>query len=113
MTSRTIGTLAGLVLMVAASQAVAQTAPFSMEYRWLTLFGNIEDPVPAVRNDRTWSRGALESVLSRAFVAFESDYRISVPAYTAAEFRQPDPAFGRPAAFQRPRQARLSFRVRF
>ena len=113
MTSRTTGTLAGLVLMVAASQAVAQPATFSLEYRWLTLFGSIEDPVPAVPSNRTWSRGALESALSRAFVAFESDYRLSAPAYTTTEFRQPDPAFGRPAAFQRPRQARLSFRVRF
>ncbi len=113
MTSRAIRTLAGLALMIAASQAAAQSTPFSMEYRWLTLFGSVEHAVAAVPGARMQSRGALEHVLKRAFVAFESDYRLAESAYTTAEFRRTDPAFGRPEAFQRPRQARLSFRVRF
>lgn len=113
MTSRALRTLAGLALMIAASQAVAQSMPHSMEYRWLTLLGNVEHPVAIIPGDREGSSGAFEHVLSRAFFAFESDYRLAESAHTTADFRWPDPAFGQPAAFQRPRQARLSFRVRF
>ncbi len=87
--------------------------PYSMEYRWLNLFGDVDQPVAGIPGHRMTPRSALYEVLGRAFVSFESDYRLAESAYSNADFRRPDPAFGRPEAFQRPRQARLSFRVRF
>jgi hypothetical protein len=113
MTSKATRTLAVLALMIAASQATAQSMPYSMEYRWLTLFGDADQPVVGIPGQGMQPRTALDDVVKRAFVAFESDYRLAESAYTRADFRRPDPAFGSPAAFQRPRQVRLSFRVRF
>ncbi len=113
MTSRLIRILAVLALMTAASQASAQSSTYGVEYRWLTLFGTPEQSVPDLQSPRTPQRGALETILSRAFLALESDYRPSESGYSTEYFREPDPEFGRPAAFQRPRQARISFRFRF
>ena len=113
MTSRAIRTLTGLALMIAASQASAQSMPYSMEYRWLTLFGDVEPALAELPRERLRSQGPLDAILNRAFVAFESDYRLTDAGYATPDFRAPDPAFGRPVALQRPRQARLSFRIRF
>jgi hypothetical protein len=108
-----IRTLAALALSITASNAMAQSGTFSMEYRWLTLFGEVEQSLPTLQNGRTQQRNALESLLSRTFFALESDYRLPESVAGGAHFRVPDPDFGKPAAFQRPRQARLSFSIRF
>jgi hypothetical protein len=113
MTSRLIRTLAGLALVIAASPASAQSSTFGVEYRWLNLFGSSEQSVPELQKSGMPRRGAIEAILDRAFLALESDYRLSESAYSTEYFRRPDPEFGKPAAFQRPRQARLSFRFRF
>ncbi|MDH3587258.1 MAG: hypothetical protein OEQ30_09235 [Gammaproteobacteria bacterium] len=113
MTSRLIRILAGLALMIAASQASAQSGTYGVEYRWLTLFGNVEHSVPELQQPGYRPQSTIEKVLGRAFLALESDYRLPESGYSTEYFRQPDPQFGMPAAFQRPRQARLSFRLRF
>ena len=105
--------LAGLALIVAASNAAAQSAPRDMDYRWLTWFGDTEYVMPAPQARALKPRNLLESVLSRAFVSVESDYRLPVSADATGYFRRPDPEFGKPAALRRPQQARLSFSVRF
>ena len=99
--------------MFAASQAPAQSTPYTMEYRWLTLFGDAEPALAELPRERIRPQGPLDAILSRAFVAFESDYRLSDAGHVTADFRAPDPAFGRAMALQRPRQARLDFRIRF
>jgi hypothetical protein len=108
-----IRTLAAVALSIAASSATAQSSIHSMEYRWLTLFGEIEHSLPALQNGRMPQRNALESVLSRSFLTLESDYRLEESVLAGGHFRLPDPEFGKPAAFRRPRQARLSFSIRF
>ena len=108
-----IRTLAALSLGITASNAMAQSGPYRMEYRWLTLFGEIEQSLPALQNGRTPQRNAFESVLRRTFLSLESDYRLQDSALASGQFRLPDPEFGMPAAFRRPRQARLSFSIRF
>ena len=110
MTGRLTGILAGLVLTVAAPGAMAEPAAYTVEYRWLTLFGAAEYSLPAsqARVDRPGN--LFETVLRRAFITLESDYR---PRVAYQDFRRPDPEFGNPAAFRRPQQARLGFSVRF
>lgn len=110
MTGRLTRILAGLVLTVAAPGALAQPGAYTVEYRWLTLFGEAEYSLPAsqARIDRPGK--LLENLLQRAFITVESDYR---PRDASRNFRLPDPDFGNPAAFRRPQQARLGFRVRF
>lgn len=110
MTGRLTSTLAVLVLTVAASNALAQPAAYTMEYRWLTLFGEAEYSVPASQVRSARPGNLLENVLQRAFLTLESDYR---PSSATGDFRRPDPEFGNPAAFRRPQQARLGFSVRF
>lgn len=110
MTGKLASTLAGLVLTVAASSTMAQPAAYSAEYRWLTLFGEAEYPVPASQARLARPGSLLEAVLRRAFITLESDYR---PSEATRDFRRPDPEFGSPAAFRRPQQARLGFSVRF
>lgn len=102
--------MAGLVLTVAAPSALAQPAAYTVEYRWLTLFGEAEYSLPAsqARVDRPGN--LLENVLRRAFLTLESDYR---PRDVYQDVRRADPEFGNPAAFRRPQQARLGFSVRF
>ena len=47
MTGRLTRILAGLVLTVAAPNALAQPEAYTVEYRWLTLFGEAEHSLPA------------------------------------------------------------------
>ena len=103
-------TLAGLVLTIAASSVFAQPVAHSTEYRWLTLFGAAEYPVPASQARAARPGSLLETVLRRAFITVDSGY-LSSPA--SRDFRRPDPEFGDPAALRRPRQARLAFSIRF
>ncbi len=110
MTGRLTRILAGLVLAVAASSAMAQTAAHTVEYRWLTLFGGAEYAVPASQTRLDRPGNLLETVLRRAFITLESDYRARD---VSGDFRRPDPEFGDPEAFRRPPQARLGFSIRF
>ena len=110
MTGKITSTLAGLLLTVAASGAMAQPAEYGAEYRWLTLFGEAEYPLPASQPPVARPGNFLETLLRRAFVTLQSDYR---PSDASREFRGPDPEFGNPAAFRRPRQTRLGFSIRF
>ncbi len=105
--------MAGLVVTIAASQASAQSGTYNVEYRWLSLFGDVEQSVPDAQGPGLRDSGAIEKIMGRAFLALESDYRLSESGYSTEHFRRPDPEFGRPAAFRRPRQARISFRFRF
>lgn len=113
MTSAVIRTLAGLALAIAASQAMAQPGLYGTEYRWLTRVGENAPSATGIEHRSQPRNGALEKVLGRAFVVIESDYRRFAPANIGESFRRVDPEFGWPSAFRRPRQARLSFSVRF
>jgi hypothetical protein len=112
MTGRSIRIVAVLALLIAAP-ASAEPAGDSVEYRWLSFFGNPEQPLPELRSPGWPQRSAIETILDRAFLALEADRGMAEPGYSTAYFRQPDPEFGKSVALQRPRQARLSFRFRF
>ena len=101
---------AGLVLTVAAPGALAQHEANTVEYRWLTLFGEAEYSLPASQTRIDRPGNLLETLLRRAFITLESDYR---PRDASGNFRLPDPDFGNPAAFRRPQRARVGFSLRF
>lgn len=108
-----IRTLAALALIFTASNAMAQSSGHVMEYRWLTLFGEADFPMPTLESRGGARSSVFESILSRAFLTLETDDRLAGRAANARYFRDADPEFGYPAALRRPRQARLSFSVRF
>ena len=110
MTGKFTSTLAGLLFTVAASGAAAQPAEYNAEYRWSTLFGAAEYPLPVSPTRVARPANRLETVLRRAFVTLQSDYGATA---ASRDFRRPDPEFGTPVAFRRPQQARLGFSVRF
>ena len=95
------------------SQASAEDDVIGADYRWMTLFGNTEDLVLPLGFDSSYSDTALVRFINRTTVELEnhqaSSYRFTGPGF----FRQPDPDFGLPEAFRRPRQARLNFRLAF
>lgn len=105
--------LAALALVFTASNAMAQSSVNALDYRWLTLFGEADYALPVAEGRGGVQPHVFESILSRAFVSLKADDRRSNAAAAGRHFRDPDPEFGRPAAFRRPRQARLSFSVRF
>lgn len=114
MSGSSIRTLAALVLVFATSPAMAQSAAYVTEYHWLTLFGEAQYAFPSPDGPGVVApTSVFEALLSRAFVTLETDGRLTGPSAHGRHFRDPEPEFAHPAAFRRPRQARLSFSVRF
>ena len=109
MTGGLIRTLVCGWLVFSMSQAFADDGAIGTGYRWITLFGNTEGLVFPYGFDSSHPDTALVRFIDRTFVELEthqaSSYRFTGPGL----FRRPDPDFGLPEAFRRPRQARLDF----
>ena len=100
-------------LVLSASQASAESYAFSVEYRWMTLFGNTEDHVLPLGFDSSYLDTALVRFSDRTLVELGA-YQASSYRFAGSElFRRPDPNFGLPEAFRQPRQARLNFSFAF
>jgi hypothetical protein len=113
MSGSLIRTLAALSLIFTATSSMAETSGYVMEHRWLTLFGEADYTLAALDDQGGLQQNVFESVLSRAFLTLDAVDPLAAPAATGRFFRDPDPAFGQPAAFRRHGQARLSFSIRF
>jgi len=105
-----ISVCAAITLM--AVQAQAQTVVNGMEYRWSDLIAQRE--AATYPSDIRYRAGmsAIERIMARAFVSLDASAGAAAPQ-SAADFRHTDPELAQPEAFRRPRQARLSFRLRF
>ena len=113
MTGGLIRTLVCGWLVFSMSQASAEDDALGAGYRWMTLFGNTEDLVLPLGFDSSYSDTALVRFVNRTYVELETHQASSFRFTGPGLFRQPDPHFGLPQAFRRPRQARLNFRFEF
>ena len=100
-------------LVFSMSQASADQGGFSGEYRWMTLFGNTEDLILPLGLASSTSDTALVRIVNRTSVELDTNRASSFDSLGSGYFRRPDPQFGQPEAFRRPRQARLAFRILF
>ena len=100
-------------LVFSMSQASAEDDVLGVDFRWMTLFGSTEDLVLPLGFDSSYSDTALVRLVNRTFVELETHQASSHYFKGPGFFRQPDPDFGLPEAFRRPRQARLNFRFAF
>ena len=113
MTGGLIRILACGWLVFSMSQASADEDVLGVNYRWMTLFGSTEDLVLPLGFDSSYSDTALVRFVSRTTIELETHQASSYRFQGTGFFRQPDPEFGLPEAFRRPRQARLNFRLTF
>ena len=113
MTGGLIRILACVWFAFTASQASADNSVFDLEHRWLTLFGGTEDLALPLDSDSSNARSAIIEAISRTYPELDSTRVSSYDFLGNGHFRRPDPEFGLPEAFRRPRQARLVFRLRF
>jgi len=96
-----------------ASPAQAQTVVSGIEYRWSDLVPQREAAAyPAEIRHRT-RMSTVERIMARAFVSLDASAGAAAASQSAVDFRRTDPELAQPEALRRPRQARLSFRLRF
>ena len=79
----------------------------------MTLLGNAEVLVLPPGFDSSTLDSALVRFGNRTFFELEAHQASSNHVPGPGYFRHPDPDFGLPEAFRRPRQARLNFRFAF
>ena len=113
MTGGLIRILVGVLFVLSASQASAQDSLPGDEYRWMSLFGSSGDLVLPLGFDSSTSDIALVQLIGRTFVELGTIHPSSYDSLGSMHVNFSDPELGLPEAFRRPRQARLSFRIRF
>ena len=100
-------------LVFTASQASAQNEFFASNYRWINLFGDTGDYIVPHAYDSSIRRTAYVKVIGPTFVELNTHRATSYDSAGVGYYRFPNPEFGLPEAFRRPRQARLDFRIAF
>lgn len=113
MTGKLIRTLACMALGFLATQASAQSSAFGVEYSWGTSLGAVEQTAQLSSLDRSYPNTTFMRLMVKSFLKLDSAHSLQQDDIAAEYFRDPDPDFGLPQAFQRPRQMRLGFSIRF
>jgi len=102
-----------MVLAVMASPAWAQTETNGVEYRWSELFSQSYAATNSANLRHGTRMSAVQNVMARVFVGLDASAGATAALQSTVDFRRADAEFALPEAFRRPRQARLSFRLRF
>ena len=113
MTGKLIGTLVCVALGFLATQASAQSSAFGVEYSWGTSLGVMEQSEQLSSLDRSYLNSTFMRLMVKPFLKLDTAQSLRQDDVAAGYFRFPDPEFGLPQGFQRPRQMRLGFRIRF
>ena len=113
MTGKLIGTLVCVALGFLAAQASAQSSAFGVEYSWGASLGVMEQSVQQSSLNRTYPGATIMNLIVKPFLKLDSAHDLRQDDIAAEYSRYSDPKFGLPQAFQRPRQMRLGFRIRF
>ena len=113
MTDRLIRTLVCTALLFMTSQAWAQSDFSRFDYSLGTSLGAQNETALSLNLDSAYSDRTFMRAMTRMIRVFTAESSLSQPALTADSFPRSDPEFGLPDAFRRPRQARLSFHIRF
>jgi len=106
-----ISVCAAIALMAVPAQA--QTVVSGIEVRWSDLIAQHEAATYPAEIRHRAGMSAVERIMARAFVSLDASAGAAAASQSAADFRRNDPELAQPEAFRRPRQARLSFRLRF
>lgn len=113
MTGKLIRTLVCVALGFLATQASAQSSAFGVEYSWGASLGVTEPSAQLSSFDRAYPNSTFMRLMVKPFLKLDSARSLRQDDIAAEYFRYPDPDFGLPQAFQRPRQMRLGFSIRF
>ena len=113
MTGKLIRTLVCVALGFLATQASAQTSAFGVEYSWGASLGVLDESAQFSYLDRSYPSATFMNLMIKPFLKLDSALELRQDDIAAEYFRYSDSQFGLPRAFQRPRQMRLGFRIRF
>ena len=113
MTCNLVRTLVCIALGFLATQASAQSSAFGVDYSWGPSLGVTEPSAQLSGISRSHPGATFMNLMVKPFLKLDLSDSSWQDDIAAAHFRYPDPEFGLPQAFQRPRQMRLGFRIRF
>ena len=113
MTGKLIRTLVCVALGFLAAQASAQSSAFGVEYSWGASLGVTGQSARFPNLDSSYPNSTFMRLMVKPFLKLDSAHSMQHDDIAAEYFRYPDPDFGLPQAFQRPRQMRLGFSIRF